>query len=216
MSAPRTTERPGREPLQAKAVVKAAARGLAFVAALPAILSFWIRKGVFGRDRALQGSTQALALLPGLPGQYIRVAFLRCALDQCDKTAVVEFGTIFSRAGTRIGEHVYIGAGCRLGLVHIERDALMAGGVKVPSGARTHRIDDLGIPIREQPRGETLVRIGAGSWIGEGAVIMADVGDDAVVGAGAVVTRVVPARAVAAGVPARVLRRRDAHPARAV
>jgi len=69
-------------------------------------------------------------------------------------------------------------------------------------------VDDLTRPIREQGRGEQLVRIGAGSWIGEGAVVMADVARDAVVGAGAVVTRPIPAWAIAAGVPARVLRRR--------
>ena len=39
---------------------------------------------------------------------------------------------------------------------------------------------------------------------------MADVGRDSVVGAGAVVTRSVPDRVVAAGVPARVVKRRDA------
>jgi serine acetyltransferase len=50
------------------------------------------------------------------------------------------------------------------------------------------------------------VRIGAGSWIGAGAIILADVGRGCVVGAGAVVTRPLPDFAVAVGVPARVLR----------
>jgi virginiamycin A acetyltransferase len=53
-----------------------------------------------------------------------------------------------------------------------------------------------------------MIRIGAGTWIGSAAVVMADVGHDAVVGAGAVVTRPVPDAVVAAGVPARVLRAR--------
>jgi acetyltransferase-like isoleucine patch superfamily enzyme len=53
------------------------------------------------------------------------------------------------------------------------------------------------------------VRIGAGSWIGSNAVVLADVGRDTVVAAGAVVTRPLPDRVIAAGVPARVLRSRD-------
>ena len=38
---------------------------------------------------------------------------------------------------------------------------------------------------------------------------MADVGRDTIVGAGAVVTKPLPDRVIAAGVPARVLRGRD-------
>ena len=56
---------------------------------------------------------------------------------------------------------------------------------------------------------KTQVRIGRGSWIGSAAVVMADVGRDAVVAAGAVVTRPLPDATIAGGVPARVLRHRD-------
>ena len=42
-----------------------------------------------------------------------------------------------------------------------------------------------------------------------GAVVMADVGDQTIVGAGAVVTTPLPDRVVAAGVPARVVKSRD-------
>jgi len=45
---------------------------------------------------------------------------------------------------------------------------------------------------------------------------MADVGRDSVVGAGAVVTRPLPAECIAAGVPARVIRYRVERDARAV
>ena len=53
--------------------------------------------------------------------------------------------------------------------------------------------------------------IGDNAWIGTGAIILDNVhiGRNAVVGAGAVVTKDVPARAVVAGVPARVVKELD-------
>jgi len=190
--------------------LKALARGAATIVVAPALISYWARSAVLGRDRALEGSTQALAWVPGILGQYIRRAFLSRVLAGCHRSAVVEFGTIFAQAGARLDENAYVGPRCHLGLVHVERNALLAAGVHVPSGGRSHGIDDVRVPIRDQQGSPTLVRIGAGSWIGSAAVIMADVGRDAIVGAGAVVTRPVPDRVVVAGVPARVVKHRDA------
>ena len=196
--------------LAARETVKTLARGAATIVAAPALLSYGVRAAIIGRDRALEGSTQALAWMPGLLGQYVRRAFLMRVLARCHHTAVIEFGTIFSQAGARLDENAYVGPRCHLGLVHIERDALLAGGVHVPSGGRSHGIDDVRVAIRDQPGSPSRVRIGAGAWIGTAAIVMADVGRDSVVGAGAVVTRPVPDRVVAAGVPARVVKRRDA------
>lgn len=196
--------------------MKTAARGAAHVAVAPLLVSFAIRSRLLGRDRALQGSSQLLALVPGVVGQYIRRAYLSHTIAFCDKTAVIEFGVLLSRADARLDARAYVGPGCHLGRVHLEQDVLLASGVHIPSGAKTHRIDDPSRPIREQGDDEQLVRIGAGSWIGESAVIMANVGRDAVVGAGAVVTRPLPAECIAAGVPARVLRYRVNRDARAV
>jgi len=190
-------------------VLKASAFWMASAAVVPALLSYRTRAAVLGRDRALEGSTQALALVPGLVGQFLRRAFLTRVLAFCDRTVTVEFGTVFSRADARLDEHVYIGPRCHLGLVHLERDVLLAAGVHVPSGPDTHGFSDPAIPIREQPGSPRLVRIGAGAWIGSAAVVMADVGAGSVVGAGAVVTRPLPACVLAAGVPAKILRRRD-------
>jgi acetyltransferase-like isoleucine patch superfamily enzyme len=97
--------------------------------------------------------------------------------------------------------------------VHLEEGSLLASGVQIPSGPHTHGTD-ASAPIWEQPGSRTLVRVGRGSWIGSGAVILADVGCDTIVGAGAVVTHPLPDRVVAAGVPARVMRSREARESR--
>ncbi len=53
-----------------------------------------------------------------------------------------------------------------------------------------------------------MVRVGEGTWVGNGVVLMADVGRHAIVAAGAVVTKPLPDFCIAAGVPARVIRMR--------
>ena len=192
--------------------LKAAARGVALVLVSPAVCSYYVRRMVLGADRALMGSSQALALVPGVWGQYLRTAFLRCVLAHCAKNATIEFGTIFSKAGARIDDSVYVGPMCSLGLVHLERDVLIGAAVHIPSGPETHGTADVETPIREQPGALRVVRIGAGTWVGSAAVVMADVGSNAVIAGGAVVTKPIPAMVIAAGVPARIVRTRlDSH-----
>jgi acetyltransferase-like isoleucine patch superfamily enzyme len=193
--------------------LKALARGVADILILPALASYFVRRLMIGPNRALEGSSQALAILPGLAGEYLRRAFLRHVLAACDRTAAVQFGTIFSQAGARLDANVYVGPRCHLGLVHLERDVLLAAGVHVPSGGATHGTAELYRPIRDQPGVRRMVHIGEGTWIGSAAVVLADVGKHCVVGAGAVVTKPLPDFVVAAGVPAKVIRHRRPEPA---
>ena len=146
--------------------VKNVARGVSLLLVLPALLSFHLRAIVLGRDRALVGSAQAFAFLPGLLGQYLRRAFLSHVLEACHPTATIEFGTLFSQCGTRIGARAYLGPRCHIGLADIGDDVLLAAGVHVPSGGSTHGISDIATPIRDQPGHAALVRIGDGAWIG--------------------------------------------------
>jgi acetyltransferase-like isoleucine patch superfamily enzyme len=188
---------------------KAAARAAATLVILPQLASFKVRAAVMGDNRALVGSSQLLSLVPGLPGQYLRRAFLaRVLRGGCAASAAIEFGTLFSQVDSQIDDHVYIGPRCHLGHVHLERGVLLAAGVHIPSGPYTHGMDP-STPIHDQPGSLRRVRVGAGSWIGSNAVVLADVGRDTIVGAGAVVTRPLPDRVIAAGVPATVVKRRD-------
>jgi acetyltransferase-like isoleucine patch superfamily enzyme len=141
-------------------------------------------------------------------GVYLRGAFLAVVLEHFDRSASVHFGTLFSQTRARIDANVYVGPRCHLGLVHLESDVLLAAGVHVPSGANTHGTDDIDTPIREQAGSRTRVRIGAGTWVGSAAVVLADVGRHSVIAAGAVVTRPVDDFVVAGGVPAKTLKTR--------
>src|SRR5262249_44000386 len=90
----------------------------------------------------------------------------------------------------------------------LDDDALLGSHVSVMNGGAQHGIDRLDVPIREQSGTWPRVRIGRDSWIGDRALVLADVGALCVVAAGAVGAKPLPDYAVAAGAPARVGRRR--------
>lgn len=203
---------PPPAPNRVKAAAKWAAHMAALVAAVPFLVAYRLSAVLVGRDRALEGATQALAGLPGIPGVYVRRAFLTRTLARCARSAEVHYGTLFSQAGAEIGENVYVGPRCHLGLVRLDRDCLIAAGVHIPSGGRTHAFADPDAPIHAQGGRRDRVTVGAGAWVGSAAVVLADVGPGTVVGAGSVVTKPLPADVVAAGVPAKVLRPRFPNP----
>lgn len=111
---------------------------------------------------------------------------------------------------------VRIGDGCVIGRdsnivghqsIVLEDNVWTGPGVYITD--ENHSYDDPDLPIGKQwPRNEP-VRIGAGSWIGTGAVILpgARIGRNVVVGANSVVRGEVPDHSVVAGVPAKVVRR---------
>jgi acetyltransferase-like isoleucine patch superfamily enzyme len=72
-----------------------------------------------------------------------------------------------------------------------------------------HGFSDPDLPIGKQLGAHQPVSIGAGSWVGHGAVILpgAQIGRNVVVAAGSVVRGTVPDHSVVGGVPARSLRR---------
>jgi acetyltransferase-like isoleucine patch superfamily enzyme len=199
---------PPSQPSSVKDAGKALVRFVALLAALPILLGFWLNAAFVGRNRALESSSQLLSLFPGITGQYLRRAFLQRVLASCHHSALVEFGTLFSQSGAILDANVYVGPRCQLGLVHLERDVLLASGVQIPSGGKTHYFDDATKPIREQGGERRMVTIGAGAWIGTGAIVLADVGKGTIVAAGAVVTKPLPENVIAAGIPAKVIRHR--------
>ncbi|KJL40333.1 acyltransferase [Microbacterium trichothecenolyticum] len=91
--------------------------------------------------------------------------------------------------------------------VVIEEAVELARGVYISD--HMHGFDDPHTPIRDQPLVRVApVRVERGAWLGQNVVVMPGVtiGAGAVVGANSVVTRDIPARTVAVGAPARVIR----------
>jgi acetyltransferase-like isoleucine patch superfamily enzyme len=74
-----------------------------------------------------------------------------------------------------------------------------------------HGVVEVERPIRQQGIYTRAVEVGSNVWIGYGACILRGVrvGDNSIVGTNSVVTKDVPANAVVAGVPARIVRMRE-------
>jgi acetyltransferase-like isoleucine patch superfamily enzyme len=123
-------------------------------------------------------------------------------------------GTILSckDGDIELGDHVNIGfqseifSGSR---VVVGRHGLFAAYTYLVGGG--HAFDQVGVPVVDQERLSKGIELGENVWLGAGAKVLDGVriGRDVVVGANAVVTEDLPDGAVAAGIPARVLRLRD-------
>ncbi len=151
---------------------------------------------------------QFLSLFPGKSGSYLRNSFLHLTMTNCEPEVVVSFGALFSQVDTEILSGTYIGPQCNIGSSRIGKNCLLGSGVHILSGKQQHSIDDLDTPIRDQGGTFTKVSIGEDTWIGNGAIIMADVGSQCVVAAGAVVVNPIADRVVVAGNPAVVVKER--------
>ena len=197
-------------------LLKQIADFLACVLVLPAALGYRACAAMFGRQRAFPSWSQAMSLLPGLSGTYLRRAFYRLTLPRCGSGSVVSFGTVFSHPTVEIGAGAYLGVFCCVGDVTVEDDVLVGSHVSITNGSRQHGIERLDVPVREQPGEWPRITIGRDTWIGDRAIVMANVGRHCVVGAGAVVTRAVPDFAIVAGCPARITGYRTANGPRRV
>jgi acetyltransferase-like isoleucine patch superfamily enzyme len=119
----------------------------------------------------------------------------------------VHEGEVSIGAKTVMGQECTISAYQR---VEIGRECIVADRVMLIDF--DHGVVEVERPIRLQGIYKRDVRVGCNVWIGYGACLLrgVSVGHNSIVGTNAVVTRAVPENAVVGGVPARILRMRDA------
>jgi acetyltransferase-like isoleucine patch superfamily enzyme len=111
-----------------------------------------------------------------------------------------------------LGSHINVGFNCEVfssSRVEVGDYGLFAAYTYVVGGGHDHA--DLGAVMIDQPRPSKGVVIGRNVWLGAGAKVLDGVtlGANVVVGAGAVVNESLPDAVIAAGVPAKIIKRRD-------
>jgi acetyltransferase-like isoleucine patch superfamily enzyme len=138
------------------------------------------------------------------------------------------------RGEIRFGRFVWIGDGtkirCHEGVVEIGAKTVMGQECTISAYQRVrigeqcviadramfidfdHGVVEVERPIRLQGIYKRDVVVGSNVWIGYGACVLrgVQIGDNSIIGTNSVVTRDVPANAVVAGIPARVIRMREA------
>ena len=143
--------------------------------------------------------------------------FPECALESfipkntnIDMGTVIKKNCIISNDIESIGKHVYIGNGTKiLNCSHIDNYSCISHDVKI--GLDNHKLDGLSInPKLNQMEKSSPTIIGADVLISANAVIMSGIklGNGCVIGANSFVNKDVPAYAIFAGSPAKLIRYR--------
>jgi len=174
-----------------------------------------------------------------LLGRYLRRRFLTVAGWRWRTDGPVFFGRgleveIAPRGRVEFGRFVWIGddskVRCHEGVVEIGEKTVIGQECTISAYRRVrigeqcviadramfidfdHGVVEVERPIRQQGIYKRDVEVGSNVWIGYGACVLRGVrvGDNSIVGTNSVVTRDVPANAVVAGIPARIIRMREA------
>lgn len=150
--------------------------------------------------------------MPGYKfGYFFRRLLIKSIAEECGKDVIVKQNAYIGRGvGLKIGDRSQIGHNSRIGQhVTIGDDVLMGPDVVIM--ANSHAFERLDVPINKQ--GALAIKpvsIGNDVWIGTRVIILPGVtiGDQAVIAAGAIVTKNVPKGAIVGGNPAKVIRYR--------
>jgi len=185
-----------------KSTFKTVLHGLFLALALPAATL-----AGFGKFAAMFNiGAHAASMVPGIVGDYFRIAYYKLTLKKCSLYSRVSFGSFFAHAEAVLGHGVYIGSYCILGNCSIGDRTQIASQVQVLSGRQQHSRDAQGRMTGSDEGKFEGIEIGCDCWIGASSIIMADIGPGTTIGAGAVVVRPVAAQVVAVGNPARVVK----------
>ncbi|NNM60750.1 MAG: acyltransferase [Steroidobacteraceae bacterium] len=184
-------------------LIKALLFAIALGAALPMILASWLEKRSTRGEAIFLLCSQCLAVVPGFPGRWLRGAFYFGTLERCSWETHIGFGSLFTHRGAFIGARVSMGAYCVIGHARIGDETMIGSRVSIPSGKRQHL--DEGGRLAATTRFDA-VSVGSRTWVGEGAILVADVGSECIVCAGAIVTKAMPNHCLIGGNPARIIR----------
>ena len=148
------------------------------------------------------------ALVPGLPGVFLRRGYYSLTLHKCSMNCHIGFGSMFTHRSSTVEDNVYLGNYCSIGSSKLGKNSLIGSRTSLLSGSQQHKHnDDTGEWEAFTPDNIRQVTVGANVWVGEGAIIMANIGTGCQIAAGAVITNDTKSYIVMAGNPARFVKK---------
>lgn len=173
------------------------------VTALPMHLIYKIV--FFSSSKCFTTISELISLFPGYIGYFVRQTFYSLTL-KTGKNLHIGFGSILQYPSIKIGNNVYIGQNCNIAKCTI------ASGTKIGSSVhiinkKTHNIDENNGVMPTNIEDLKRVFVGKDGWIGNCSVILADIGDNCIIGAASVVVKPIPDNSIVVGNPAKVIRR---------
>jgi virginiamycin A acetyltransferase len=187
--------------------IKTLMNGVCLALVSPCAFSCWLEERITdGSESMFLFWAHIFSVFPGVPGVFLRRAYYRLTLDRCASNFYIGFGALFTHRCAVVEQNAYIGAYALVGSAHLGEGCLIGSRASLLSGTALHELDEQG---RWGPCDKTRLRqieIGDYAWIGEGAIVMANIGAGTMVAAGAVVEQDARAGILLAGNPSRFVR----------
>jgi acetyltransferase-like isoleucine patch superfamily enzyme len=188
-----------------KTIIKKLLFAFGLVLVSPLIVLTWLEALLFGRrsEEIFGSCKEILSLCPTTLGNYLRLAYYWSVCRHVSTGARFLFGSMIAHRDTTIASGVVVGAFTILGYADIGENVLFGARVSLISGKYQH-----GRP-EERAAGNAVsevyerLSIGRNSWIGQEAILMANVGENCTVAAGSAVYKSVPDGVTVMGNPAR-------------
>lgn len=166
---------------------------------------FWLAAKIFGFYQI----SVLISRLPFKLGDKIRYSYYKMELVQIGENVKFSYGTILTDKKIKIGNNVRFGPYNTVGLVNFGNDIVVGQYVHFLSGKKQHGTELNGVPMFLQPGTKELIKIGSDCWIGANSVIMCDIANGCVIGAGSVVIKKTTANSISAGNPCKLIKFRN-------
>ena len=160
-----------------KSLIKEIVNAVAFVLVLPLGFLAWVEMRFAPHGEFVFAFfAHTVALLPGMPGMYLRRAYYRLTLDYCDKECFIGFGSVFSHRQAVVEKDVYIGTYALIGSARLGEGTLIGSRASLLSGGGLHARSAGGWTASDYAKLRQ-INLGRQVWVGEGCIIFADIGE---------------------------------------